>query len=99
MKLHPDNDKLRMLADGSIAFDCPGCKMLHRFIPDTVPGPGPRWRVQSYNPLTISPSLLVTGGADDIRCHSFIRDGNIQFLGDCTHGLKGQTVPMVYLDL
>ena len=25
-------------------------------------------------------------------CHSFIRDGQIQFLGDCTHALAGQTV-------
>jgi hypothetical protein len=25
-------------------------------------------------------------------CHSFIKDGMIQFLGDCTHHLKGQTV-------
>lgn len=27
-------------------------------------------------------------------CHSFITDGNIQFLGDCTHALAGQTVPI-----
>lgn len=27
-------------------------------------------------------------------CHSFITDGNIQFLGDCTHQLAGQTVPL-----
>ena len=27
-------------------------------------------------------------------CHSFVRDGMIQFLGDCTHELKGQTVPL-----
>lgn len=25
-------------------------------------------------------------------CHSFIRDGQIQFLTDCTHALAGQTV-------
>lgn len=25
-------------------------------------------------------------------CHSFVNDGKIQFLGDCTHHLKGQTV-------
>lgn len=24
-------------------------------------------------------------------CHSFVRDGMVEFLGDCTHGLKGQT--------
>lgn len=25
-------------------------------------------------------------------CHSFIRDGNIEFLNDCTHELSGKTV-------
>lgn len=25
-------------------------------------------------------------------CHSFVTDGKIQFLPDCTHGLAGQTV-------
>lgn len=28
------------------------------------------------------------------RCHSFVTDGNIQFLDDCSHALKGQTVPL-----
>jgi hypothetical protein len=27
-------------------------------------------------------------------CHSFVRDGQIQFLGDCTHDLTGKTVPL-----
>lgn len=28
------------------------------------------------------------------QCHTFIREGRIQFLSDCTHELAGQTVPM-----
>lgn len=28
-------------------------------------------------------------------CHSFVRDGQIEFLADCTHGLAGQTVPLL----
>lgn len=28
----------------------------------------------------------------DTCCHSFVTDGRIQFLGDCTHALAGQTV-------
>lgn len=28
------------------------------------------------------------------RCHSFVTDGRIQFLGDCTHSLAGQTVDL-----
>ncbi len=27
-------------------------------------------------------------------CHSFVTDGAIQFLSDCTHALAGQTVPL-----
>lgn len=27
-------------------------------------------------------------------CHSFVKDGRIQFLGDCTHALAGQTAPL-----
>lgn len=27
-------------------------------------------------------------------CHSFVTNGMIQFLGDCTHALAGQTVPL-----
>lgn len=27
-------------------------------------------------------------------CHSFVTDGRIQFLGDCTHPLAGQTVDL-----
>lgn len=30
----------------------------------------------------------------DTRCHSFVRDGQIQFLGDCTHALAGKTVSL-----
>lgn len=28
------------------------------------------------------------------RCHSFVTDGMIQFLDDCTHDLAGQTVEL-----
>ena len=31
---------------------------------------------------------------DYVRCHSFIREGRIEFLGDCSHELAGQTVEM-----
>jgi len=27
-------------------------------------------------------------------CHSFVTDGKIEFLGDCTHNLAGQTVDL-----
>lgn len=31
----------------------------------------------------------------DAVCHSFIRNGVWEFLGDCTHALVGQHVPLV----
>lgn len=31
-------------------------------------------------------------------CHSFVKNGQIQFLGDCTHALAGQTVPLKPVD-
>jgi hypothetical protein len=30
----------------------------------------------------------------EIRCHSYVTDGNIHFLDDCSHDLKGQIVPL-----
>lgn len=29
-----------------------------------------------------------------IRCHTFITDGMVQFLSDCSHALAGQTLPL-----
>jgi hypothetical protein len=34
-----------------------------------------------------------TGGRKTL-CHYFIRDGKIEFCGDCPHELAGQTVPL-----
>ena len=36
-----------------------------------------------------------TGNTIPYVCHSFVTDGRIQFLGDCTHALAGQTVDML----
>lgn len=33
-------------------------------------------------------------GVKDTVCHSFVTDGKIQFLGDCTHELANKTVPL-----
>jgi hypothetical protein len=48
---------------------------------------------------TCSPSFLTTltygDGRPQHRCHSFIRNGKIEYLSDCTHKLAGQTIDMV----
>ncbi len=35
----------------------------------------------------------------DTVCHSFVRDGRIQYLGDSTHTFAGQTLPLEDLHL
>lgn len=71
---------------------CPGCDEAHAL---EVEGTRAwKWNGSEEKP-TFTPSLLVTyGGSDARRCHSFITNGRIQFLGDCTHALKGQTVDL-----
>lgn len=74
----------------SLWFLCPGCNEAHR-----VPVSGsqrPRWEWNgSLDAPTLSPSILIHGGG---VCHSFVENGRIRFLGDCTHGLKNQMVPL-----
>jgi len=73
-----------------ICFHCPGCGYGHAV---RIKGSEPVWQWNGdLNKPTFSPSLLVNGTWAEKRCHSFIRDGKIQFLGDCFHHLKGQTV-------
>ena len=52
----------------------------------------------NYDSPTFSPSMLSNSGQSDPDrplCHSFLQQGQWHFLGDCTHDLAGQTVPMV----
>jgi hypothetical protein len=50
---------------------------------------------------TLRPSVLTQyEGADrQWRCHSWITDGDAQFLADSTHALAGQTVHLLDVDL
>lgn len=40
------------------------------------------------------PSHASVAPGGQICCHSFVRAGTWQFLGDCTHTMAGQTVPL-----
>lgn len=92
--------KLRTREGGVIAFWCPGCKESHG-VGINSGAAGRSWTFND-NPEapTFSPSVLVTmrgdpeEGIDQEICHSFVSDGRIQFLSDCTHELAGQTVPL-----
>lgn len=71
-----------------VHFWCPGCDYAHQIRVGTW-----TWNGDLERP-TFSPSVLVVGGIHQMRCHSFVTDGRIQFLGDCTHALAGRTVDL-----
>ncbi len=68
---------------------CPGCKCGH-WTRTTGKEPCWGWNGSKTKP-TFTPSVKVTSST---VCHSFVVDGVIKFLDDCTHELKGQNVPM-----
>lgn len=80
-------------------FMCPGCECLHAFNDAT-------WEFNGdITKPTLRPSFLTHGGrpkpgnglphdTEIFRCHSFIKDGMIEFLSDCTHKLASQTIEL-----
>lgn len=69
-------------------YNCPGCGYEHAFSAKVHTFNG------DLNNPTIKPSLLQNNPQNHHTCHSYITDGRIQFLGDCWHDLKGQTVDL-----
>lgn len=98
--------KLKYLKNGGLLFKCPGCNRIH--IIYYGEGNPPRWTWNyDLDKPTFRPSVKVIypGNPDASEefkewritriCHSFITNGNIQFLSDCTHNLKNTTVPLL----
>ena len=85
MKLYQSKDSKLLL------FECPACGFGHHVDPT-------RWEFNgNLEKPTCSPSFLVKGD-EAHRCHFFMKDGYLQFLDDCTHHLKNQTVEMTECD-
>lgn len=91
-----------------VHFWCPGCEDAHGVTVDTPNGW--TWNSDLEHPTFQpsvkvggvqwapdmgfhKPNHAVAPG-DPIVCHSFVREGRIQFLGDSTHNLAGQTVDL-----
>ena len=94
--------KFHVLVDNSTekqyCFHCEGCGNSHSV---RVRGPRPCWKVSGVeeDKPTVYPSIRVRGGVDlKYVCHSFVRDGKIQYLKDCTHELAGQIVEIPDFD-
>jgi hypothetical protein len=48
--------------------------------------------------VTLTPSILTNmSRGEQFVCHSFLTNGQWNFLGDCTHALANQTVAMLPL--
>lgn len=80
-----------------LGYYCPGCKLTHIFRVSR----GLAWNgepVWTWNGdidrPTFSPSMGCNMGTE-IQCHSFVRDGKIEYLSDSRHELAGQTIEML----
>jgi hypothetical protein len=88
--------RLHEVSSGHMAFWCPGCKAPHSVPVNLKPfGAATKntwlWN-RSQTAPTLMPSLLFEKDDPAKRCHSFVKDGKIQFMFDSGHALKGQTV-------
>lgn len=88
---------------GGIAHWCPGCNRMHAFAIDGSNRNGSQWTWDgNAEAPTCHPSMNITMARhqdQDVtvpaaRCHYFLRAGRIEFLGDCTHALAGQTIDL-----
>ena len=89
-------------SDGACWFICPGCGQYHRIPTVHNPAEGKVHPVWGFNgdleKPTFTPSILTrwTEGEDYKKqvCHSFVKNGKIEFMGDSTHRLAGQTIEL-----
>lgn len=89
---HQGRQSYRFVCPGCAQYDEPGSTFHSTHVFDsswTYNGDGDK--------PTVSPSILVTGH-DGKRCHSFVREGRIEFLGDCSHNLASQTVELLEIE-
>ena len=82
--------KIHQADEQRFVFRCPGCGEAHMI-------KVPVWSFDgNFERPTISPSIKATNPNSEpsFVCHSFVRNGQIEFLGDCTHSLAGKTVDL-----
>jgi len=72
-------------------FWCIGCQEFHWF--------NDSWNLTGTDEKpTVQPSILVSMPPTDYRCHSFITNGQIKYLDDCSHDRAGETVNMIDIE-
>lgn len=80
------------------------CPMSDRVLPVIIKGDRKNTPCWTWNGDTEKPSLkpsilsrIETSKSLEI-CHSFVTDGKVQFLGDCTHEFASQTLELLDVD-
>lgn len=96
--------------DGLIRFHCPGCGLTHAISVNSDDSPHWGWNgsedAPTFTPSILwqwehwvppakpgGPKVENQTRVSDV-CHSFITDGMIRFLSDCTHPLAGHVVEL-----
>lgn len=102
--------KVKDLGEGRFLFECPGCNHPHLYFVKSPhwlkDSQGWFFNGDIENP-TFTPSLLnrwgkhadpnyIESGFENESgiCHLFVTNGMIEYCGDCTHELSGQTIPL-----
>ncbi len=82
----------RSPVDAGYHFWCPGCESPHSFWTEGKQV----WQFDgNLATPTVTPSILVTKpGMNGYRCHLYLTCGNLHYLDDCHHTLKGCTIPL-----
>lgn len=90
---------------GGLAHWCPACNSMHAFAIDGKNSSGAQWTWDgNVEAPSFSPSMNIIinpkghkhhnpNCSTDV-CHYFLKGGVIEYLGDCTHALRGQKVPL-----
>lgn len=78
-----------------VILDVPS-PLSYRVIPVILSGPRRETPCWTWNGDVDKPTLKpsIKTWTADCMCHSFVTDGMIRFLGDCTHENKNKTVPL-----
>lgn len=83
---------------GEYLIDCVACKCSHCLATKIANENGSKWAFNGdVNSPTFHPSLKVTvrpHTLEKLICHSFIKNGKMEYLSDSTHDLAGHTVEL-----
>jgi hypothetical protein len=90
--------RIRRFRENRIAFHCPACNCWH-MVSSELNGHGFNG---DYEKPTLTPSVMWNGYSPlhkrVVKCHSFVLNGVIQFLTDCTHQFGGRMVELPPVD-